>query len=330
MDSRKKLQKYIQAKTWTLVLAWVFLALTIASLVMYFVSQTDAEGGLRRFDPYFSDPDSQVYLDITGVSDWVYRDGGAVYYSAEDAQGQFYTLRLSSSQYSDMGSQQEYWIRESDDVLQPEPYRIAGCVRDITYDIRSNMAEAWEISQDDYDTFFGSKYLDATTRVGNGNAGMWMLGAILCLILTLAAGYDVIHAKIRARKNLDLLEMRGLLDEAAAQLDSPENLSVARDTLRLSQKYLYGRGTGEVIPYSDILWVFQHIQRYYFIAVQKSLVVCTCRKKRISFNLGTFYKKEQLIPVLERILQANPDALLGYSMDNAKAFRERWKTSQDR
>lgn len=133
-------------------------------------------------------------------------------------------------------------------------------------------------------------------------------------------------ALIRMNANLKRLEELGLLEKAAEELDSPSATVVGKGKGVLTENFLFGKNTGLVLPYTDILWTYKHKQTttVLFIPVQtvESLMICTAKKQAIqAINLGGKDKKEELKNAILTIYQKNPNVLVGYSQENQKAYK---------
>ena len=74
-QAEKKIRKYLIGKNsyWN-VLAWLLAAGTLALLSMCTVfAKKDVDSDAMRFDPVNSGYKDYVYLDIYGISDWMYK-----------------------------------------------------------------------------------------------------------------------------------------------------------------------------------------------------------------------------------------------------------------
>lgn len=324
MELQKELKQYITSKPWLRIAAVVLLALALVTLIaglaiMYNANRANA----APFYALDSERGTQAYLDVVGVSDWLYRYDDAVYYSVEDAEGYLYTVRLSDRQFSKMASQQEYWTRESNDTPQPEPYRIYGCVIDTTTSIRKNLSDIWDITEEEYTLYFGTKLLDATTSAGEDRASIWFIAAFLCCLIGLALGSSAWSVSRRAKKCLNALEERGILEKAAQQLNAPDTVSFCNGDVHLSQDFLFGKELGVVVPYDEILWAYQKTLRRNFVVANTSLIVNTRKMKNLmAINIGGKDSQGTIVQAMTVIAQHNPKVLLGYTKENIKAFKQ--------
>ena len=323
MDAKKTLKKYILPKAWNRGLGWVLAAATVVFLLLGVMALNEDTGEAQIFYPNDSETGTMAYIDVVGVSDWLYKYDDATYYSVEDAEGFLYTVRLKDKQFAEMKDQQEYWNRASESEPMPATYRLEGYVQKISSDVRSTLAECWDISTAEYDLYFGEKYLNATTSVGAENSAGWFVGALFCGIFALCIVLIAGRSQNLAKKCLRQLEERGLLEKAAQQLEFTENhIVIGKNRAILTQDFLFGRGTGAAIPYADILWAYHKEERRNFVAVNSYLMVGTrYMNPQGAIDLNKPDRKGYLGDALAVIAQRNPRALLGYTSENGKAFR---------
>lgn len=325
MESAQTIKKYIGPKKISVIGAWVLLVATIACIVggvaIGWIQQQQNKGRAEQWYVNDSKKGSIAYLDIVGVSDWLVKYGDdTVYYSAEDAEGYLYTVRLTKAQYRAMKEQQKYWEREDDNAPIPAPYRVYGKVSGITSTIRSDLCEAWDITKEQYDDAFGKTFLNCANTENDYGVGFYVfafLFGIFALCLFLANG----STNRAVKKSLKRLEELGLVDRAAQQLEQPV-VSCKKDQGRITSEFLFGKGTGVAMSLKDVHWAYRKTMRTNFVPTNDMLMVGDGRKAPITaVNLGR-HDEEDINKLLIEINVRNPEALLGYSNENIKAYRE--------
>ena len=325
MDAKKTIKKYICPGAWMSVLGWLLAAVTVVSLILGLatLTGTDSSAEAAEFYPDESPRGTTVYIDVVGVSTWLYRYDDAVYYTVEDAEGYMYTVRLSDAQYNAMTAQQAYWERADENEPVPAPYHLVGLAKDIPSDVRESLAESWSITTAEYDQYFGTGYLNATTSAGQeASAGFFFVAllsfifALLCLIFSLRAGGN-------AKKCLRQLEERGLLEKAAEQLGYAEGHTViGKKRGILTQDFLFGKGTGVVVAYDDILWAYQNDRRRNFVVVNCYLMVATSfMSAQGAIDLNRADRQGTIGYALSLIAQRNPRVLQGFTSENVQAYK---------
>ena len=258
MESKKIIKKYIMPGGFVRFGAIVLSLVLAVTLVMGFVALNADVADPVEFYPSETPVGTMAYIDVVGVSNWLYNYDGAIYYSVEDAFGYLYTVRLSDSQLKNMAAQEEYWNRSTETAPMPEAYRLVGLVQNAGNDVKESLAQSWGITQGEYEEYFGVTFLNATTSVGAEKASGWFVGALvsglfalLCLILQLRA------SKV-AKKCLKVLEERCLLEKAAQQLENTAGHTViGKNRGILTQDFIFGKGTGAVVAYSDVIWAYR-------------------------------------------------------------------------
>lgn len=324
MNEKQIIKKYILPKGMTVVA----MLLLIAALVLAIVGMTagaSEDETAQEFFPSESPNGTMAYIDVVGVSDWLYKYDGNTYYSVEDAEGYLYTVKLKDSQFNSLDDQQVYWNRATEDEPMPAAYHLVGVVTAVTSDIRNNLADCWSISTDDYDLYFGTKYLDATTSASAEASAPWFVFAFMCGIFGIAFLVGPGRASRNAKKCLKNLEEKGLLERAAQQLENTEMHTVLGKKKKgiMTQDFLFGKGTGMVVPYSDIIWCYQNDRRYNFVPVDSYLMVGTVANGvEPAVDLNKYDKDGVIVEALETIAQRNPQAMVGYKREFAKAFKE--------
>lgn len=329
MDAKKIIKKYVMPNAFLRIGGWVLLIVMLFSLFIGFATLGSEEEVTAEFYPDDSETGTMAYIDVAGVSNWLYKYDEATYYSVEDAEGYLYTVRLTDSQYNAMTVQQTYWNRESD-TAPVSTYRLEGYVQKTPDDVRSSLAESWDITATEYDQYFGANYLNATTSLSAQNSTPWLIAALFSGMLALFCTIISSRAKKVFKKCCKQLEARCLLEKAAQQLEFTEGHTVlGKNRGILTQDFLFGKGTGAVIPYSDIVWAYKMDQRRNFVVANSYLMVATLYMSAQGVvDMNRNDRDGYIGTALSVISQRNPKALLGYTSENGKAYKAAVKASK--
>lgn len=321
MDAQKTIKKYV-LKSWMKTIGLVFCLAVLVFLVLAFTAMGAADNDAFEFYPNESETGSMAYIDVVGVSDWLYQYDDATYYTVLDAEGYLYTVRLSDSQFKNMKAQYDYWNEESEDAAVPEAYHLVGYVKRISTGARTNIASVWQITTTEYDQYFGEKYIDATTSVGAQNAAPWFFGALMSFLLGGLFLMVYNRSGRNAKKCLKRLEELGLTEKAAEQLENTTfHTVVGKNKGVLSQDFLFGKGTGMVVLYSDILWCYQLNRKVNFVPANSYLMVGTMATAvEAAIDLNRNDRKGVIAEAITIIAQQNPNAMVGYSKEYASTF----------
>ena len=330
MDSKKIIKKYIMPGTFVRVGCVLFTLILALTLVMGILTLTADVADPVEFYPSETPTGTMAYIDVVGISGWAYKYDDAVYYTVEDAEGYMYTVRLKDSQFDAMTAQQTYWDRATEYEPVPQPYRLVGYVQTATDDIKQNMSDAWGISEQEYVQYFGTLYLNATTSVGAENSAGWFLGALFSGMFALLCLIFQLRASKVSKKCLKVLEERCLLDKAAQQLDNPvDHLIIGKNRGILTQDFIFGKGTGAVVAYSDVLWAYKQDQRRNFVVASSYLMAGTpWMAVEGIIDLNRADREGYIGDALAKIAEKNPEALLGYTNENRKAYKAALKAGK--
>lgn len=330
MDSRKIIKKYIMPGGFVRIGAVLCAIVLAVTLVMGLMALNAETPDPVEFYPSETPTGTMAYIDVVGVSNWLYDYDGAVYYSVEDAEGYLYTVRLKASQLKEMSAQEEYWNRTTETAPMPEAYRLVGYVQKTSDDVRESLAQSWDITVVEYDQYFGENFLNATTSVGAENSAGWFVGALFsglfCLLFIILQS----RAASVAKKCLAVLEDRCLLEKAAQQLQNKDaQLVIGKNRGILTQDFIFGKGTGAVFTYEDIVWAYKQDQKRNFVLVNSYLMAATAWMGAQSIiDLNGPDKTGCIGDALAVIGRRNPQVILGYTKENRKAYRTAVKTAK--
>ena len=160
----------------------------------------------------------------------------------------------------------------------------------------------------------------------------WVLMIILMLIpivnffALIVLLCNSLPAAMRAKKCLSALESRGELDAAASELASSNSRKYINDKVVLTDNYMFCKGTGVVLSYSDILWAYRHRNTTSFlfipIKVQDSLCVAAKgMKPRMVATMGKD-KTEQIKNAIVDIYNHNNNCIIGYNNEAIAKYKE--------
>jgi len=202
-------------------------------------------------------------------------------------------------------------------LLAAESYgdtvRVEGIVRSLPSDVVEFLKE---------DNWYGmevnmSTYLDVGDSWQGENTSLVafaviLLLAFLLLLLASRATYMVLN---RCKKQL---EEKNLMDEAIRQFETAETYPVGA---AVSQDFVYGLGSGVVLPIDGILWTFMRTRRQRYGQVFYDLIL---KDQKREYTLCTVRKQEQTAVFNEivAVLSArNENMLLGHTKENKAAYK---------
>lgn len=319
MDEQQQMKGYLLPKKGVLIAGFILLAAAAALLAFGIYRGTrDFESQAVPFED-FSNKGDYVYIDVAGISDWVYKYDDGVYYAAEDPTGYFYILRMSKHNAVYMPEQEKYWQRPDDDsVPMPEPIRVYGIAQKIGDDLKDAFAQVFDLTGSDVDYYFGYLYLDTTSDPGTDMMWMCITGALFSFLSSLVCLAIYLPAYSAMKKSVKELEERGETERAASAFafSGEEMLNGA---MKAGGDYLFVKNTGIVLRFDDILWA--HIRT--INGTIHTLALYTRRLHNVSIgSLKGNEGKEQLAEAIDMIQTRNPNALLGFTDENRKLYQQ--------
>lgn len=326
MDGKKALGRYVKRSTAGRIFGWLLLIVGLLCLCGGCVSgEEDGNQEAQAFYPVDADIDSYCYVDAAGISPWLFEYDGDIYYALEDAQGNNYILRWSKwDDMEDMTQREEYWLRESDGMAVPPAYRFQGLVKPIGTTVEENLAEVLGLTLVSFRQYFGNRMLAADeTPTSGSTVGFYVLGGLLAAIGFCLLMEDLGPA-LAFKRSVRRLEETGRLEQAAAELEM-DIFTVGKNRARLGTHFLYGRHTGVVVSYEDIVWAYRYRSTYAgIISLRTDLVIRTLAWNGVTaIRFGRKDRHGELDQVLAYIASRNPETFLGYSQPNAAAYNEK-------
>ena len=318
MDEQQKMKEYLLPKKIVLIAGFILLAAAAALLAFGIYRGTrDFKSQAMPFED-FSHKGDYVYIDVAGISDWVYKYDDDVYYAAEDPEGYFYILRMSKYKASAMSEQEKYWERPDDSTPMPEPVRVYGIAEDIENDLKDAFAQVFDITGSDVDYYFGYLYLDTTSDPGTDTMWMCITGALFSFLFSLVCLAVCLPAYSALKKSVKELDARGETERAASAFafSGEEMLNGAMKT---GGDYLFAKNLGLVLRFDDILWA--HIR-----TINGTLHTLVLYTRRINgVNIGSVKGNEgieQVAEAIDMIHTRNPSMLVGFTAENRKLYQQ--------
>ena len=334
-ESAKKLKEYLKNPRWLRILVPVFLALAVIGIIAGITLDGKKPDPSKAIEFYPADDEMKgkyVYLDVKGISDYVASRDSERWYVAVDPYGYGYIVKLNISQFYDLKEHNTWWYAEEEYDLAPT--RIYGMPDKISDELADVIKDVFEYSSRDevYDVF--GKYLLNSMRTPSKNVGaiflmIGLLSAVTFLVLWLSAA---IHNG-SVRRSLKNLDKQGLLDEAAVQLDSPLNEIIGEDVTRISQDFIFCPSAGNILPLKDIIWMYGHVQRYNGAVTSQTLQAATNKNRNYSvceIKRKNGVDQDTFIHIMEVLQERNPDLILGYSLENLRAYGDICKEEKAR
>lgn len=330
MEKEKALKRYIAPSALLQIVTILMVATFLVSCCFVGIVAGSSGGVDEMFDPWNTKNHTMAYLDVVGVSDWMYQtEEYCRYYSVMDTEGRLYTVFLTDGILRKMTAQQAYWM---DEDAPMEVYRLEGYVQKLSESHRDELAQCWDISGEEYSQYFGETYLDTSTSAGEQTMWMWITFAILSGLVGLLLLIILLPAAKAYRVCCRNLEKRGLMERAAQQFDELEDGMVCgQNRAVLTKDFLFGKGSGMAVPYSDIVWAHGEnlIVNYGWVSTVVLAATAGLKPRLVSFFRGKDKESGMADLMLGTIREKNPRAMTGAGKANKKAYKEIRKAAKD-
>lgn len=320
MDEKRIIKKYIGRTS--VVVMTIGLILLMGSIGCVFMALQANARNLPEptcFDALEGELNSYSYLDVIGVSDWIYRYDKTIFYILEDAEHTLNIGSLSNRDFSMLEYQNEYWKGLT---YEERPVRLTGVVLNLTDTMKETIMNSLGLTDEEFDGYFGYRQFRVGSTPNKQDTGMWTAFAIiLCLFAfpTLACG---VMRLSRDNSVLKRLDKTGQLHHAAAELESYRTERVGKDRMRLGERYVFGRNVGLAASWEDVLWCYVRSECIFTVSVGQRLIICTADGKIHSIDFGG-KGLEEAMGLTETIQMRNPRTLIGFSAENYTEWRKR-------
>ena len=149
---------------------------------------------------------------------------------------------------------------------------------------------------------------------------------IACLVFALLFGLFWYLNRRQIQKRISCAQANGTYEAMLREFASAASL--LDDRIRYSEHFLFGRHSSQFLAYSDIVWIYRHLLRYYFVPVSSQIMVGNRDGRILSFcKLKPSKKKgDQEIQALAALVYSkNPSVLLGFDGQRQAEFKRRTK-----
>lgn len=143
----------------------------------------------------------------------------------------------------------------------------------------------------------------------------------------------VVSANINggAAKSIKALKASGELERAAAELDAVNSIVLGDNKGLATEHYLAGRNTGSILRYEDILLFYPSaVTNNGQIATNFIAAYTADREKITAVNLGPGDASQVISIIVEKIKNANPDVIYGFSKELLEEYRKLRKSLKDK
>lgn len=219
--------------------------------------------------------------------------------------------------------------------INETPIRIEGITKYTPKDVKQLAVDAYnegleeeeKITISDFDSYFGSVYLDMTKT----DSEVAMIPLILFIVfmgignISLIINIIILIRFVLSIKNIDGVKVNELDNE----MNNSNAFYYSKVRLYLTENYIINfKGTFRAIKYSDILWMYPYEVRQNGVRTSKSIkILVNNTKTYIIATIDVYTKKSKAVydEIWETIVRKNNNMLLGYTSENIKAMNKKVK-----
>lgn len=173
-----------------------------------------------------------------------------------------------------------------------------------------------EFTDADFDQYFGKYYLDEIKTPNEGTVSLCVCIGVFFDIFAFVNIISYFIKKSRIKKTLKEYDK----DELEKALENSDTYEKAK--IYLADKYLITTISGlDIINYDDLYWIYINNTRYKGITTGRYLIGIKNDKK--SVQIASAIRDEKMLQeIIEKIHEKNDKILIGYTLENRKAFDE--------
>lgn len=140
----------------------------------------------------------------------------------------------------------------------------------------------------------------------------------VCFGIPWAYGYHKTNKRVASAK------ADGTFEKVMQEFGS--STSILNGKVRYSEHCIFGKGSGCILKYEDIYWVYRHVTRYLLIPISSTAQVGTRTGELFSFcrlKIGDKSGGEEIKKLASVIYAKNPDVILGFDTERQKEYKDR-------
>lgn len=250
---------------------------------------------------YYEDDPNHVYFVTDENRIYIAQMSSETYEKIKNAT---YPIRVEGSTVFADDSLKEVAIESYNEIMEEEEYML---------------------SLEDFDSVFGSIYLNLETTPLTTNDIILVVGFMLGIIGLIVVIVGVFQ-QVRYKKQLKKLSLEEKIKIQKELQDEKTSFYYEKAQVYLTENYILNLAhVFEAIPYKDVLWIYPYELRYYgFKTAQSIYLITKDGKKHIiaSMSVVTKSSKEAMEEIYQTILKKNPKILNGFTKENRQKIKE--------
>lgn len=239
----------------------------------------------------------------------------------------YYIVMDDTYMYIAYMSPSSYNLLNKEDIKE-NPVKVQGVTKLISKDIKELALEAYnegleeeeQISMADFNSYFGSVYLDMT-QTDTDIAIIQRVLCMLCLLSGIIMLIVFIIRKIKFSRTIKKMD-EDMIEKLDTEMNSQNAFYYEKIHLYLTEHYIINfSGTFKVIDYQDAIWMYSMVYRTNGIKTKQSIKVMTKNGKTYeiaAIDVVTKAKKEIYNEIWNTIVSKNSNIILGYTKEAAQ------------
>lgn len=240
------------------------------------------------------------------------------YYIVFDENDYMYITRLTDETYDML---KEEYEKDEDNFK----YELKGYIFNIEDELKQIAMEAYNegreeavVTEENFALYFGNTYLDEINTPVDSKSTIIMVIEVIATVLAIVFFISYLIVETNTKKELNKYGKKQIEEE----IESPETISFEKAKIYLTKTYMISVYNGlKVIPYTDIVWMYNEKRRQNGITVGIYLIVATKEKKK--YPMGYVYSDENnLQEIMMKVQERNPEIMLGFTNENIDKFKQ--------
>lgn len=250
--------------------------------------------------------------------------GNKNYYIIFDKKGYPYIARLTDETYQKLEKLYDEGLEISYE-LKGYLFNQDAELKPLAINAHRKMFEDSEISEANYEMFFGKTYIDEVAKASSAGEIIFLTIGIVLSIIGVICFIVAVIAKIRFKSVLRKANKDDLLYELAKD----STMYFKKEEICLTDNYIISTFLGlNILKYDDIVWTYYEDRRYNFVSIGKYLIARTKNKKAYQIAY-TFRNVDLLVEIMNKIHDKNDKVMVGFTKENQQAYKELTKKKKD-
>lgn len=328
---KKILRKQNRVIRWGVIISFV---VALTSGVMMFILENRANPEAEAFEDVVTDHEQGqwAYIDVDLVTDCfaTYEENDVIvdrYYFVWEGTHMYIANLDDLTYYDTLSDIYDYSFEHT--TTQPSPVRIYGTSESMSPELRQIAIEQlneWygeiTLTDEDFDRLCGTVLLNVK-QTPNQISEVPLVIGLVAMMCAWIFGLILGCFGLMTRRTLKRIDQE-TLEKIEGKIENGQALHLEGTGIYLTEHYVINmRYYLCLYRYEEIYWLYLYRLKKYGVTTTVSIAVGDNRKKiRRIGNAGRKYE-QQMEELLVEIARRCPTALVGYTKENKKAYKER-------